>query len=57
MAILFAFREFLPEISWEEIVEEIFFSYFVLFQMTDLRFEPKPYVSNKTTQYLLDYGD
>ena len=43
--------EFLPEICWEEITEEIFpfFSYYVF--MPDLGYKPGP------THSLLDYGD
>ena len=40
-------QSFWPYICWEEIAEEIFFSYFVL--MSDLGYEPG--------LYLLDYGD
>ena len=41
---------FLSEICWEAVVEEIFFSYFLLLLMSDLR-------SNKPTHYLPDNGD
>ena len=44
--------EFLPEIGWEEIAEEIFFSYFVL--LADLDTIPG-FTSNKSTHDLLDY--
>ena len=38
MALLFLLSEFLPEIYWEEIAEEILFSYIVL--MSGLGLEP-----------------
>ena len=41
--------EFLPEICWEEVAEEIFF--FISFLMTDLGYEPRPLrlISQHTT--------
>ena len=46
--------EFLPEICWEEITEEILFliSFWCLAWDSNLGF-----TSNKPTHYLLDYGD
>ena len=46
--------EFLPEICWKEVTEEIFSYFFVL--MSDLVLN-SDLTSNKRTQYLLDYGD
>ena len=43
--------ELLPEICWEEIVEEIFFVF-------RLAWDSNPgFLYNKPTHYLLDYGD
>ena len=36
MAILFKHSEFLPEICWKEVAEEMFFSYFVELEMSGL---------------------
>ena len=48
--------EFLPEICWEEITEEIFLFFHTSFWC--LTWYTKPgFTSNKPTHYLLDYGD
>ena len=46
--------EFVPEISWEEIVEEILFR--ILFWCLACGSNPG-FSSNKTTHYVLDHGD
>ena len=51
MTIFYLLSEFLPEICWEEVAEEIFVHIFVL--RSDLLFEP----SNKPLHYLLDHDD
>ena len=40
-AILYLLSQFSPEFWWHEVTEDIFFSYFVLFEFSDLRFEPR----------------
>ena len=36
--------EFLPEICWEEIAEEMCFFFNISFLVSDLRYEPEPYI-------------
>ena len=46
------FLEFLPEICWEAVVEEIFILIHILVLMSDLGFEPRPHVYyNKPTHF------
>ena len=47
--------EFLPEIFWEEIAEEIIFFHILFWCLT--WFTNLGFISNEPTYYLLDYGD